>query len=134
MIVCGKTEFYENRDDAITNPLVIFEVLSSSTQNYVRAEKFEFYRSVPSFQEYILIDQYRIHVEQMYLETPNKWILSEYNQITDTLKLAKVNIHVPLQEIYRRVEFVEQKARRAEGMEQRAEGIEQRAEGIEQRA
>jgi Uma2 family endonuclease len=107
MIVCGKAEFYENRDDVITNPLVIFEVLSSSTKNYDRGEKFEYYRSIASFQEYILIDQYRIHVEQMYLETPNKWILSEHNQITDTLKLAKVNIQIPLQEIYRRVEFAE---------------------------
>jgi Uma2 family endonuclease len=107
MIVCGKAEFYEGRDDIITNPLVIFEILSDSTKKYDRIEKFEFYRSVPSFQEYILIDQYRIHVEQMYLETPNKWILSEYNEITDVLKLAKVKVQIPLQEIYRRVEFAE---------------------------
>ncbi len=105
MIVCGKAEFYEGRDDIVTNPLVIFEILSDSTKNHDRVEKFEFYRSIPTFQEYILIDQYRVHVEQMYLETRNKWILSEYNEITDVLKLAKVNVQIPLQEIYRRVEF-----------------------------
>ncbi|MCI0692164.1 Uma2 family endonuclease [candidate division KSB1 bacterium] len=105
IIVCGKAEFYENRDDIILNPLVIFEILSNSTKSYDRAEKFELYRSVPTFQEYILIDQYRIHVEQMYLEARNKWVLSEYNEITDILKLAKVNVQIPLQEIYRRVEF-----------------------------
>lgn len=43
----------------------------------------------------------------MYLETRNKWVLSEYNQITDVLKLAKVDIEIPLREIYRRVEFGE---------------------------
>jgi Uma2 family endonuclease len=107
IIVCGKAEFYEDRDDILTNPLVIFEVLSKSTRNYDRDEKFEFYRSIPSFQEYILIDQWRVHVEQMYLETRNKWVLSEYSQITDVLKLAKVNIESPLREIYRRVEFGE---------------------------
>ncbi|MCI0695034.1 Uma2 family endonuclease [candidate division KSB1 bacterium] len=107
IIVCGKAEFYEDRDDILTNPLVIFEVLSKSTRNYDRDEKFEFYRSIPSFQEYILIDQWRVHVEQMYLETRNKWILSEYSQITDVLKLAKVDIEIPLREIYRRVEFGE---------------------------
>jgi Uma2 family endonuclease len=74
---------------------------------YDRDEKFEFYRSIPSFQEYILIDQWRVHVEQMYLETRNKWVMSEYSQITDVLKLAKVNIEIPLREIYRRVEFGE---------------------------
>jgi Uma2 family endonuclease len=107
IIVCGKAEFYEDRDDILTNPLVIFEVLSKSTRNYDRDEKFEFYRSIPSFQEYILIDQWRVHVEQMYLETRNKWVLSEYSQITDVLKLAKVDIEIPLREIYRRVEFGE---------------------------
>jgi Uma2 family endonuclease len=107
IIVCGKAEFYEDRDDVLTNPLVIFEVLSKSTRNYDRDEKFEFYRSIPSFQEYILIDQWRVHVEQMYLETRNKWVMSEYSQITDVLKLAKVNIEIPLREIYRRVEFGE---------------------------
>jgi Uma2 family endonuclease len=105
MIVCGKAEFYEGRDDALVNPVVIFEILSDSTKVRDRIEKFDFYRSLPSFQEYILIDQYKIHVEQMYLETRNKWILSEYNEITDVLKLAKVNVQIPLQEIYRRVEF-----------------------------
>lgn len=107
VIVCGKAEFYENRDDILTNPLVIFEVLSKSTRNYDRDEKFEFYRSIPTFQEYILIDQWRVHVEQMYRETPNKWVLSEYNQITDVLKLTKVDIEIPLSEFYRRVEFGE---------------------------
>lgn len=106
-IVCGKAEFYEDRDDILTNPLVIFEVLSKSTKSYDRAEKFEFYRSIPAFQEYILIDQWRVHVEQMYMETRNKWILTEYNQITDVLKLVKVDIEIPLREIYRRVEFAE---------------------------
>jgi len=106
-IVCGKAEFYEDRDDILANPLVIFEVLSKSTKSYDRAEKFDFYRSIPTFQEYILIDQHRIHVEQRYMETRNKWILLEYNQITDVIKLAKVDIQIPLQEIYRRVEFAE---------------------------
>jgi len=105
IIVCGKAEFYQDREDIMTNPLVIFEVLSKSTRNYDRDEKFEFYRSIPSFQEYILIDQWRVHVEQMYMETRNKWILSEYNQITDVIKLTKVDIEIPLREFYRRVEF-----------------------------
>jgi Uma2 family endonuclease len=106
-IVCGKTELYEGRDDILTNPLVIFEVLSKSTRNYDRVEKFELYRSIPSFQEYILVEQDRIHVEQMYLGAKNKWILTEYNQITDVIKLAKVDIEIPLREFYRRVEFAD---------------------------
>jgi len=107
IIVCGKSEFYEGRDDTLTNPLVICEILSDSTKGFDWAEKFEFYRSIPAFQEYILIDQRRIHVEQKYMETRNKWILLEYNQITDVIKLAKIDIEISLREIYRRVEFAE---------------------------
>jgi Uma2 family endonuclease len=109
-IVCGKAELYEGRTDVITNPLVIFEILSDSTKGFDYTEKFDFYRSIPTFQEYILIEQRRVHVEQRYMETRNKWILMEYNQITDVIKLAKVDIEIPLREIYRRVEFVEGKA------------------------
>jgi Uma2 family endonuclease len=107
VIACGKPEFYEGRDDILTNPLVVFEILSDSTRYHDREEKFDFYRSIPTFQEYILIDQRRVHVEQRYMETRNKWILMEYNQITDVVKLAKVEIEIPLREIYRRVEFAE---------------------------
>ncbi|RMD86186.1 MAG: Uma2 family endonuclease, partial [Calditrichaeota bacterium] len=61
VILCEQPQFYDDRDDTITNPFIIFEVLSESTKNYDRGEKFEFYRSLPSFQEYILVDQYKVH-------------------------------------------------------------------------
>jgi Uma2 family endonuclease len=69
IVVCGEPEFYQDRDDTITNPIIIIEVLSDSTKNYDRIEKFEFYRTLPSFEEYILIDQYRVHVEHFCLES-----------------------------------------------------------------
>jgi Uma2 family endonuclease len=105
MVVCGEPVLYQERDDTITNPVVIVEVLSDSTKNYDRGEKFKFYRSIPTLKEYILIDQYSVHVEQYYLEAPNKWILVEYNRLTDVLKFAKIDFEISLQDIYRRVEF-----------------------------
>src|SRR6476646_3610732 len=53
MVVAGELEFAEGRKDTITNPLVIVEVLSESTKNYDRGEKFEFYRTRHSFREYV---------------------------------------------------------------------------------
>ncbi len=105
MVVSGKIEFYPGRDDTITNPLVIFEVLSESTKNYDRGEKFVFYRAIPSFQEYVLIDQARVHVEHFYIGEQGKWTLTEYNDPEDVLKLMKIDFQIPLQEIYRRVEL-----------------------------
>ncbi len=105
MIVCGKPQYYENRDDTITNPMIIFEILSESTKNYDRGEKFEFYRAIPTLKEYVLVDQYKIHVEHFSIIEAGKWILTEYNDVHNELKLAAVDLTIPLQAIYNRVEF-----------------------------
>jgi len=62
-VVPKPMELQTGRTDTVVNPCFIAEVLPKSTQNYDRGEKFVAYRSIPSFQEYLLIDQYRIHVE-----------------------------------------------------------------------
>lgn len=113
MAVCGEPQFYENRNDTITNPVVIIEVLSKSTEEYNRVGKFKFYRSIPTLQEYVMIDQYSVHVEQYYLEAPNRWVLIEYNELSDILKFAKIDFKISLQDIYRRVTFAEHEERRA---------------------
>lgn len=105
MIVCGKIEFYPERDDTITNPIVIIEVLSESTKNYDRGEKFVFYRSIPSFQEYVLIDQARVHVEHFYISEQGKWTLTEYDDLDAVLKLTKIDFQISLRDIYQRVEW-----------------------------
>lgn len=109
MIVCGKIEFYPERDDTITNPIVIIEVLSESTKNYDRGEKFFFYRSIPSFQEYVLIDQARVHVEHFCIGEQGKWTLTEYDDLDAVLKLTKIDFQISLRDIYQRVEFGESK-------------------------
>ena len=63
MIIQGEIQLQAGQKDTITNPCLITEVLSNSTQSYDRNEKFKFYRSLPSFQEYVLIDQYSPQVE-----------------------------------------------------------------------
>lgn len=115
MVICGEAAFYPDRDDTVTNPIVIVEVLSDSTKNYDRGEKFRFYRSIQTLQEYILIDQYSVHVEQYYLEAPNKWVLVEYNQLNDALKFAKIDFEISLQDIYRRVTFADDAERKTIG-------------------
>jgi Uma2 family endonuclease len=97
--------FEEGRKDTITNPLMIAEVLSNSTKSYDKDEKFAAYRSIPSFQEYVLIDQYTMHVEQYYKADNNKWIFSEYSDGNDSLNLASVGCQILLADIYDKVDF-----------------------------
>ena len=59
MVVVGKPEYYNNRTDTITNPRVIIEVFSYLTKEYDRSKKFEAYRTIPTVEEYLLLDQNR---------------------------------------------------------------------------
>ncbi|NEP07990.1 MAG: Uma2 family endonuclease, partial [Okeania sp. SIO4D6] len=72
-----------------------------------RGKKFEYYRSMNSFQEYILIDQYRNHVEQFSKTEEGKWLLSEFSNPEDILYLSSVESGISLQDIYEEVEFEE---------------------------
>lgn len=107
VVLCDPPEFYPDRDDTIANPLLIIEVLSESTKSYDRGDKFMFYRAIPSFEEYILIDQYSVHIEHFTIGSEGKWVLTEYDNLQDILILTKINLHIPLSEIYNKVEFME---------------------------
>jgi len=109
IVVSGKLEFAKGRKDTITNPLMIVEVLSKSTKSYDRDEKFAAYRTIPGFQEYILIDQYTLHIEQYYKSDQNKWIFSEYDSESDSLSLSSISFQISLLDIYDKVEFNEEK-------------------------
>ncbi|MFM9160469.1 MAG: Uma2 family endonuclease, partial [Dolichospermum sp.] len=105
MVVQTPLVFEEGRNDTITNPVMIAEVLSKSTKGYDRDEKFAAYRTISNFQEYILIDQYMIHVEQ-YVKTDNKkWMFLEYEDINDTLNLTSVSCQISLADIYEKIDF-----------------------------
>ncbi|MBE9220317.1 Uma2 family endonuclease [Dolichospermum flos-aquae] len=105
MVVQTPLVFAEGRKDTIINPVMIAEVLSTSTKGYDKDEKFAAYRTIPSFQEYILIDQYTMHVEQYSKTDNNKWIFSEYSNSHDSLNLAAIACQILLEDIYDQVDF-----------------------------
>jgi Uma2 family endonuclease len=105
MLVAGTLELAEGRKDTITNAVMVAEVLSESTADYDRGGKFKLYRSIPSFREYVLIDQYEMHVEQFVKMDDNKWVLSEYDGADAVLKLSCVEFEMSLGEIFDRVDF-----------------------------
>lgn len=105
MVIAGEPMYYENRTDTIINPRLVVEVLSKSTRDYDRGQKFLYYRSLDSFQEYILIDQYSFHIEQFTKTENGKWLLTEYDEADDQLTLESINFTLPLKDIYERVTF-----------------------------
>jgi Uma2 family endonuclease len=105
MVVQGELQLQEGRKDTITNPILIAEVLSESTRSYDKDSKFAAYRTIPSFQEYLLIDQSTLHVEQYYKTEPNKWIFAEYDGEETVLALATVPFQITLADLYDKVDW-----------------------------
>lgn len=105
LVICDKPQFYKNHKDVITNPLVIVEVLSSSTETYDRSGKFDKYSSIESFKEYILIKQDRHQVVSFFREETDLWRKSVYRGIEAELFIKTLQVYVLLKHIYRGVEF-----------------------------
>ncbi len=105
-IVCGETKTLNNDNWNVLNPAVIVEVLSPSTKNYDRGEKFKLYRDIPTLKEYILVDSESLHVEIFRLNEARRWELEEYNGPEAVLYIKTINEHIPIADIYTGVSFV----------------------------
>ena len=105
MVMKTPLEYEEGRTDTLVNPVMIAEVLSKSTKGYDRDEKFAAYRTIPTLQEYILIDQYTIHIEQYCKTNNNQWIFSEFTDGNVNLNLASISCQMILSDIYDKVDF-----------------------------
>jgi Uma2 family endonuclease len=105
MLVCGSIEFVENRNDTVTNPIVIVEVLSKSTRDYDRGFKFELYREIETLQDYVLIDQARIHVECFHKLEDGRWVLVEFNRPDVTLTIESLNFEISISRICQKVDW-----------------------------
>jgi Uma2 family endonuclease len=95
VVICENPEFFRGRQDTITNPLLIVEIMSSSTEKYDRGTKFDDYRTIPSFKEYVLINQERKHVTVYTKQTDDTWILRDYDGDEATAILYILH-HCPL--------------------------------------
>jgi Uma2 family endonuclease len=105
MVVQGELQLQEGRRDTITNPLLIAEVLSASTRSYDKDEKFAAYRTLPNFKEYLLIDQYTMHIEQYFKTEQKRWTFSEYDNADETVTLNSIPFQILIEDLYDKVKF-----------------------------
>ncbi|MCC3472108.1 MULTISPECIES: Uma2 family endonuclease [unclassified Microcoleus] len=105
MVIQGEPVYQGTNTTTVTNPLLIVEVLSKSTKDYDRGEKFLYYRSIPELREYILIDQYKYHVEQLTKTANDKWLFTEYESEDSVLAMDSVEFQISLTDIYDRINF-----------------------------
>lgn len=99
-ILCGELKISDHEEDSAIGPTVLIEILSPSTKNYGRGEKFKLYRDIPSLQEYVLFDTEFVRVEVFRINASHHWELEEYKSLEDTLAIRAIAFSVSLREIY----------------------------------
>ncbi|OQX27412.1 MAG: hypothetical protein BWK80_05345 [Desulfobacteraceae bacterium IS3] len=106
MVVCGDVKLAENTTDVITNPVLIIEVLSPGTEAFDRGKKFEYYRSVESLKEYVLVSQDKPRVEAYFRKDRNNWQYTVIEGIEKSIVFKSLDYEVKLEEIYYKTELI----------------------------
>jgi Uma2 family endonuclease len=103
MVIFGEIETYENDQNSIINPILVVEVLSKSTESYDRGDKFHKYCSLPSFKEYVLIDQNKPVIDVLYKEDSSYWKMTTAIGLDKSITLNSIGITLKLEDIYQNI-------------------------------
>lgn len=99
-VACGSLEFHDQHRDTITNPKVVFEVLSGSSFGYDRGPKFIAYQGIPSLQEYVLVHQDEPMIEHFLRASNETWVYRKVEGLAAVLELPTIGCSLPLSEVY----------------------------------
>lgn len=99
-VVCGPVVRDEKEPQAITNPILIVEVLSESTESLDRGEKFLAYRQLPSLREYVLINQDKAQVEVFSRTADGTWRIQAAIGMDQEVELPALDIRLNTSDLY----------------------------------
>ena len=105
VIVCGRPELDSLDANTVTNPTLIVEVLSPSTEAFDRGDKFAHYRTLPSFREYVLVAQDKPRVERFTRQADGQWLFAAATDLNSSVYLASVGCDLPLADVYAGIAF-----------------------------
>lgn len=105
LVICGKENYYADRKDIVTNPTVVIEVLSDSTAAWYLGGKFRQYQTLPSLQEYVLIEQNEPQVDVFRRNEQGLWVLEGYEGLDKMVEFKSLGVSIASSEIYYEIEF-----------------------------
>lgn len=101
IVICGDIETSKNDENAVINPVLIVEVLSKSTSDYDRGDKFHLYRQIEGLQEYVLIAQDKPVVEVFFKKTgTDLWSINRIEGLEKVIELNSINLKIEMSELY----------------------------------
>lgn len=101
-IVCGEEKYLDDKFDTLTNPTVLFEVLSPATEDYDRGTKFKLYRSIPALQNYVVVSSTE-YAAEVYTRNNDEWILTTAKDKDGTLYISAIDYTMKLSDIYAQI-------------------------------
>ena len=113
-VVCGEPTFRDARRDVLLNPIVIFEVLSPSTEAFDRGKKLAQYQQIPSLKEYVLIAQDEPRIDHYVRRADNEWLVSIVVGMGAKVPLDSIDCTLLLSEVYDRVAFASESEENSE--------------------
>ena len=107
LVICGEPEHLDNHRDVITNPKVIIEVLSDSTEDFDRKEKFARYRQWnPTLTDYVLVSQDQPFFEHYELRKNGDWVYHSYDSLEQNVPIKSIKCSLLMNDVYDRVKFL----------------------------
>ena len=100
LVICETPQFWDGKQFIITNPLLVVEVLSRSTAIFDRIAKFELYKLLPSFREYVLIDPKKVFVETRFREEEDLWRIKTEVVKENRVALRSLGVSIGLGDVY----------------------------------
>lgn len=110
VVVCGDPKFIDDEFDTLTNPILLIEILSESTESYDRGQKFKHYRSIDSLREYVLISQQSPSIEKYVKHGDGFWMLSDAAGLDSSLTLETIDCRLSLADVYDKVTFAAERS------------------------
>jgi len=108
------------KTETLTNPTLLLEVLSDSTENHDRSYKLEKYATIESFSEYVLVSQHEARVEVFFQAEDGSWRISFHNGLDDVVELKSLGIQVTMKDLYDQVELDQPEDSEADNDESKA--------------
>ncbi len=102
-IVCGEEKYYDDKFDTLTNPMVLIEVLSASTEEYDRGTKFKLYRSIPSLQSYVMVSSTE-YLAEVYTRNNDEWIFTSAKDKGGSIYISAIDYTIMLADIYAQID------------------------------
>ncbi len=110
-VVCGPLEFDDEQEDTITNPSLLVEVTSPTTEGYDRGAKFRLYSRIPSLKEYLVVSHAEPSLDLFIRQASGEWLVRSASGMESSLELPGLGIPLALAEVYAGVQFEPAKGR-----------------------